>query len=88
MGLNTITRHLKSGKWCRKGEFYIEYANSDDRYKYKAKRVIHSTLDGNLINEYSSPAEASESLGYPKISIVRACRFNKIYKGALFAYVI
>nr|QBK93841.1 MAG: HNH endonuclease [Pithovirus LCPAC406] len=88
VGLNTITRHLKSGKWCRKGEFYIEYANSDDRYKYKAKRVIHSTLDGNLINEYSSPAEASESLGYPKISIVRACRFNKIYKGALFAYVI
>nr|QBK93843.1 MAG: HNH endonuclease [Pithovirus LCPAC406] len=85
--LSTISSCLKSCRWCKKGKFYIEYANSDDRYKNKEKRVIHSTLDGTFIREYSSPVEASEDLGYPKSSIEKACRFNKPCKGVMFAYI-
>nr|QBK93210.1 MAG: hypothetical protein LCPAC403_03440 [Pithovirus LCPAC403] len=86
VGISTIARYLKSGKWYRKGQFYVEYVNSGDQHK--AKRVIHSTLNRNPINEYSSSAEAAEALGYPKNSIEKACRFNKTYKGTLFTYVV
>lgn len=81
-----VQRTLKNNGISLKDREYRKYDGMRASQNYSKNRVIQYSLDGTVINIWTSAHEAAKYLGYRFSNICRSCRNNKTYKNFIWKY--